>query len=257
MPRDGTYADASGLLRLLFAASLVVPAALSAIVAWTDYRTAYRDSMSDLARTAEVAREQAVRIFDIQRLVAERVRDMLDDLDTAVIVRTEAALHQRLVGMIADLPLVPSLAAIDAEGHPLVATDVFPVPRATDYADRDYFKALRDSDNPVYLSGVQMGRIHPAPFFGIGVRRSGPDGKFMGVINVAVSPAFFTNVYAPLVGRTASGAEGEVITLIRADGQILVRYPSFPGTPPKCRGPTPSSTPSMRIRGVGPTLIPR
>ncbi|MEJ1977078.1 MAG: ATP-binding protein [Acetobacteraceae bacterium] len=237
MERVGTHANASKLLRLLLGASIVLPASLFGIGAWVSYRTAFQDSGTDTARSADVAREHAAKVFDTQRLVAERVGDLVDGMDDAAIAGNETVLHQRLLAITADFPQVQSVVVLDAEGHPVLAGDSFPVRHSLDFTDRDYFKALRDGDKPLYLSMLQTNRFTGKPFFGVGIRRRGPDGAFAGVVDVAVSPAFFGDFYATLVGGSSSGASGKVIALIRSDGQFLVRFPPFAGPAPKVSRP--------------------
>lgn len=73
-------ASAIGLLRVLLAASLLVPIALFVTVTWLDSRAAIRDAEHDLERTSEVAGEQAEKMFDSQAQLADRVNDLTRDL---------------------------------------------------------------------------------------------------------------------------------------------------------------------------------
>src|SRR5262249_56739071 len=62
-----------------------------------------------------------------------------------------------------------------------------------------------------------------SPFFVLSRRRPSEDGRFDGVVAVAVVPQYFEEFYA-LIGRSP----GELYALIRADGRFLARYPRAP-----------------------------
>jgi two-component system NtrC family sensor kinase len=222
---------AVGMLRLLLAASVAVPALLFAVVATVDYRAAFAGAARDAIRTSEVACEHAAKVFDTHRLVADRAIDVLADLDDAAIERTEASLHDRFARLIQGLPQVQSFLVVGADGHPLAATDRYPVARAVDFSDRDYFTTLRDSDAGIYVSKVQVSRMNGKVFFGLGRRRD-EAGRFAGVVDIAVAPAYFAHFYQTLIGEEDRGQASEVVTLVREDGQILVRYPNIDGMPP-------------------------
>lgn len=59
-------ASAIGLLRVLLAASVIVPVALFGGVTLLDYRAAIEAAHHDLERASEVASENAEKIFDSQ-----------------------------------------------------------------------------------------------------------------------------------------------------------------------------------------------
>jgi len=230
---------AVGPLRLLLVGSVAVPVALFVIVSWLNYDAAFADAERDAIRTAEVAREHAASVFDSQKLVAERVDDALAGMNDDAIRRDESALHAGFRRMIAGLPQVQSFIVLDRDGHALVATGADPVDRTINYADRDYFVALRDGRGPTFISKVQISRVDGQMFFGLGHRRDAPDGGFDGVVDIAVSPSLFQTFWQALVGEEGGNDAGRVVTLVKADGQILARYPPFEGLPPKIVSPSP------------------
>jgi signal transduction histidine kinase/CheY-like chemotaxis protein len=77
------------------------------------------------------------------------------------------------------------------------------------------------------------------PFFGLAGPWRGPNGQINGVIDIAVSPSFFRDFYAALSEQGGESKAGKVLTLVREDGQILVRYPEFAAQPPKVPHPNP------------------
>ena len=104
MRLSAANASAIGLLRVLLAASLIVPAALFAGITWLDYRATIADAAHDLERTSEVASENAEKIFDSQAQLAERANDLTSGLDADAVRANEQPLHDSLNGMVARLP---------------------------------------------------------------------------------------------------------------------------------------------------------
>ena len=219
------------LLKLLLAASLVIPAVLFAVAGWVNYRIAISEAERDLLRSSEVGREQAAKIFDGQSHLAERVNDMVRGLDPATIARSERQFHEAFAALIDRMPQVQSILLASKDGMPLVSGGTYPVPHVP-LGARDYFKAVVDGHDRAYVSRLQVGDVNRQLFFGMSQPWLDSDGTLKGVIDVAVAPGFFQDFYAVLVGEGQDGAEGKVITLIRDDGQILVRYPPLPGGAP-------------------------
>lgn len=217
--------DAVGLLRVLLVLSIAGPVALFLVASWFTYRAAYQDAAHKLARTTEVAREHALKVFDTHRLVAAQVNELLGSMSDAEISSNEARLHAALHELIADLPQIESVLVVGKDGRPLVAADAYPVPRDLDFSDRDYFQALSSSDAKVYITRLLNRRLNGATFFGLAHRRAKPDGSFDGVIDISVAPEFFGHFYETMLGEDAAERAGTVIALVRDDGQLLARYP--------------------------------
>jgi len=106
--------SALGLLKVLLAASFLLPLLLFAVASWIDYRDAMADAQTELLHSSEVAREQASKVFDGQSQVADRV--------------------------IARPPQVQSMLLVARSGQPLVSTGFYPVPAALDLGKHDYFQ---------------------------------------------------------------------------------------------------------------------
>ena len=214
-----------GLLRLLLAVSLVAPVLLFTGFGVISYRAAFDDARTDLRRTSEVAREHAAKVFDTHDLVTGQVAEILRALDDAGIRAAEAPLHAAMQRVIARLPQVESFVVIAADGHPLLATNSFPVNRDLDFSDRDYFRALRAPGASTFVSQVLTSRLSGKQFFGLGRRRDDSAGRFAGVIDLAVAPSFFTGFWQTLVGDDA----GATVAMVSSDGEVLARLASGSG----------------------------
>ena len=127
------------LLRVLLVASLFVPLALFFAAAWFNYRSTFEQATKDLLRTSEVAREQAAKILDSESQVVDRVNELLRGMDVATIRAQESSLHEALVRIVINLPVIQSVLVADTSGQPLVSASTFPVPSAVSVADRDYY----------------------------------------------------------------------------------------------------------------------
>ena len=227
------------LLRCLVAASIVGPLLVLAAVGWFSYQAILRDAEHEILRTSEVGREHASKVFDSFRLVAGQIQEILDGLDASAIRASERKLHERFVKLIHGLPQIESLIVVGRDGHPLVATAVYPVAAAEDFSDRDYFQALMKDEAPAYISRVQTSRITHARFFGWGVALHGPDGPQQALVDIAVSPDFFMRFYGTLIAEGGENVDGRIVSMVREDGEILVRFPRFEGDSARVSSPSP------------------
>lgn len=231
--RSALKLPAVPLLRLLLAASLICPAIVLAVFARVTYEDAYRDARLELKRTSDVAREHSSKVFDSFRLIANQIKDILEALSTAEIRSREYELYIRFGKLIQGLPQAESIVVVGADGRPLVATGEFPIVPFADFSDRDYFINLKKNPSENYISQVQNSRITGQRFFGWGRAFEKADGSFQGAIDIAISPQFFLQFYSTLTGAAGNEIGGRVVSMIRDDGQILVRYPPIDGIAPK------------------------
>jgi signal transduction histidine kinase/CheY-like chemotaxis protein len=235
-PRNNS---ALGLLRLLLAASVAVPLVLFLVSAWIDYNEVLREAKSDLARTSEVMRENAARVFERQRDMADGINDIVTKMTVPDVLAAEHPLHQQFAAMVAHIPEIQSVLLVAATGKPLVSATFYPVNHTVNVGARDYFKGAMAQATGRFISTVQVGEIIKRVFFGFAQRWTGPDGQTKGIIDIAISPAFFQDFYRLLVNEEGDYYKGKSLALIRNDGQILVRYPPSPNPLPRLPPPSP------------------
>jgi signal transduction histidine kinase/CheY-like chemotaxis protein len=224
---------ALGLLRVLLVVSVAVPLILFLVTAWIDYCAQVADAERDLARTSEVMRENAARVFERQLDVANQINALVRSMDVPAILAAEGPLHQQFATIVANMPEVQSVLLVAASGQPLVSAGYYPLAHDMNLSGRDYFKGIMAETSDAFISGVRMGAIDKRVFFGFGRRWTGPDGRIKGVIDIAVSPAYFEDFYRLLINEEGEYYRGKHATLVRDDGQILVRYPPVPGALPR------------------------
>jgi PAS domain S-box-containing protein len=131
------------------------------------------------------------------------------------------AVGMAMKGRLKDPPFVRSIAIFDADGRTVQNTAGIPVASAITAADRDYFAVHRDDPARGLVLGTPIsGRETQQLTVPMGRRIGGPDGRFAGAVVAFVDPRAMSEVY----GDVDVGAGG-AISLIRADGTILTRFP--------------------------------
>ena len=208
-------------LRLLILASIVLPLAIFAIASWISYNQHIADATDRLQRTVDTMHEHAVKVFETFAISERYMEELFNGLSDAEITEDEQEYSSRISNFIHTLPQLRDLWVVDADGHPLVAGTVYPMPRTLALADRDYFSAHKTSDIETYISGVIAGRAYDANFFAITRKRLTAAGKFNGVYLVSIAPEYFTRYYSDF-----SAADITVAGLTRADGVTLGRFPA-------------------------------
>ena len=207
------------LLKVMIAASIVVPAVLFTITAWVDYRNFERLTHERIDRTIDIMQEHSLKILQTSERTYGEVHEIVRGMSDDDIRQNEAALHERLKQIVATMPRMEGILIIDRNGHPLVFSNRQPVPKDIDFADTDYFAALKNGEvGRTYISAVNAPRLGGRGSFISMSQRRHSDGVFNGIISIRVLTSSFENFYSRI-------AEGGYFALVRADGQLLARYP--------------------------------
>jgi two-component system NtrC family sensor kinase len=212
-------------LRVLLAASAIIPLAVFAWAAFIGYRAEADAARDRITHTTDVAYEHAAKVFETHQLLLGEVEEILRGMSDRDILAHEAELHDRLAAIIRSLPQVRDLAVLSRDGHPLLTARRFPAGHAANMADRDYFVALKGGYPGTYVSALLTGRLYgPSRFFSVARARKAVDG-FNGVVSVLVEPEYFTD-YWDRTGATDLPWTGFRIGIARADGTLLARHPN-------------------------------
>jgi signal transduction histidine kinase len=209
---------------VLAVATLVVPLLLFAGASWLAYDDTQRQAEDRIARTLDLLYVNVRTSFETDYLVAANVAELIEDETNASIRANERQIHNRLQRLVGSLPQIEDVWVLDEEGRPLVTAKVFPVPAGLAFADRAYFAAHRDGKAERHVSESLRGRLKDLDFFMYSERRQRPDGSFNGVIAVSISPKYFLDQFAQ-----SSDAVNFTASIVRDDGEILVRYPMGDG----------------------------
>ncbi len=236
-PRSPSTSGTVRSLRVLLAASFILPAALFAGAAWQERRLVLHEASQRAERTAEVLEQHAAAAFQAYELIFARIDEHLRSAPD----ETEAARHAYLASIDHELREVGSLFLIDAQGRVTAHSRYAPVP-ATNVYDRDYFRMLlpaggagpgaapAEAQQPVLdagglaVGGPVTGRFSASPKLNIARAVKGPDGRFAGATAISVSQDYFEAFQ-----RTLSASPDDSMALVRADGVILTRVPALSG----------------------------
>src|SRR5579863_5155125 len=223
-PRNQAASGAIRTLRILLVGTIIAPLLLGTIGGYFSYQANYRSAAAALAEAVAVAEENTTKILDTHVLVAARIDDLLAGLTDAQIHAEEKALHERIAQQIEGLPQVAAAWVVDAKGSELVSARVFPVNRDLDHSGREDFRALQDTHLQTFIWALRarsLGSGDYQTYFTVSQRRQAADGRFRGIVVVAVSGAYVVSFYNSLLG----GSTQYAASVLREDGTSLARYP--------------------------------
>src|SRR3954466_7204256 len=151
----GDYGRAEWTLHWLLAAAIVLPLAIFAAAATISYREHQAEARDRLQRNLGTVYEHALKVLETVELASRYLDEMLNDAADPDIRANEDAFHRRLKSLTDILPQVADIWIVDADGRPVVAGTVFPIPRQLDLSDRDYFRAHKDNA----VEGLYVGDV--------------------------------------------------------------------------------------------------
>ncbi|ACL56674.1 ATP-binding protein [Methylobacterium nodulans] len=219
------------LHQLLVAAAFLVPCAVLLGAAWWNRAEVLREADNAIQRTAAVMHEHASKVFDTAELAMDRVDDYVFDRPwTQIGAPATSAFLSTLKA-----PLAQAVAVWVVDPQGVVRASSREGDLGTSLSGRDIFAVHRPRDIGIYVSpSVREGDQQT---FAVSRRRSTEDGRFDGVIVIALGTGYFGRFYAEVAAPTAHEA-----LLLRADGAVLVREPESAGAEPRL----PAADPLMR-----------
>jgi signal transduction histidine kinase/ActR/RegA family two-component response regulator len=214
------------LMRTGVVLGVVLPIILFGIVASVRYRQVWNETEASTERTARIVSEHALKLFDTNEVLLQRLDDLVEGHTDAQVRTAEARLHDKMVRTVDGLPQVQGIWVVDAQGHPLLTNRYFPVPRELDLSDREAFIAHQQGVRGVYVSGTLVGKKTGDIFFNLSRPRLGPDGSFNGTVQVGLYPKYLVDFYKEVAASEADMS----VSMIRSDGRLIARWPdSGPG----------------------------
>jgi two-component system, NtrC family, sensor kinase len=208
-------------LKALCVASVVAPAIVFSAYAYITYDSAHRAAEAKALHLVAMLQEHTQRVFETIQLALYHTDRLLAGMPDEIIRNSHDIWSQVKATQLTG-PQIGSVFVLGADGSAVLNTRAFPSP-PTNFSDRDYFLAQKESDVGLFLGGSYTGKISKAPIFNFSIRRSSGDGRFKGVIGSSAFVDYFQNFYA-----TVGDVEDDFsIVLLRSDGDILARYPDF------------------------------
>src|SRR5262245_35372342 len=126
-PGPGSAGHTERPLRLLVAASIVLPIAIFSIGSWISYRDHFNAAEDRLQRTVGMMQEHAIKVFETFEISERYMEELFNDVSNEDINKEEAEYSGRIRNFIRNLPQLRDLWVIDQAGHPLVAGTVYPI----------------------------------------------------------------------------------------------------------------------------------
>ena len=185
-----------------------------------------RTAETNLARYSLTLAEEADRSFKSLDLVLSSTGDYLGrrevtDSDSYQRTMSDQETHLWLKEKIVGLPHVDAVTMINEHGKLINFSRYWPIPDVN-VSDRDYFKALSsDANADTFISAPVQNRGSGTWNIYVARRLNDPNGAFMGLLLGAISQQYFENFF----GASSPGA-GTTVSLQRADGMVLARFPN-------------------------------
>ncbi|HYG89176.1 MAG TPA: ATP-binding protein [Azospirillum sp.] len=214
-------------LLALLGLSVLIPLALFAWTAWSSRTQELADAERTAVRTVTALHEHIAKVLDTHEVVLNELDHRMEDRSWDDI-ENDARLRENLKRLERSMDQIQAISLIDGDGRVRLSTLPKP-PRGFTLQDRDYFQAQKERDAGTYISAPFAGKATQQWLIGISKRRVTPDGRFDGIVLISVPVSYITafwEQFAPTIAH--------VIPLVRADGQILARYPAL-NTPEKLK----------------------
>ncbi|MEJ7930280.1 ATP-binding protein [Ramlibacter sp. AN1015] len=214
-----------GWLRLLLFLSMAVPLVLLAAFAAYRYEQMQDEAEMRLKRALSIAHEHALGALSVNRALLEHVRALAEparQLDASR--RNELA--SQLQQLVSGQAQVHAIQVRDETGRVIAAST-----GAGEAAD-----GLGSAHPPPHegagAGGPLLSELGPPGrsgerLFDMSLARQGTGGRAAGVVLVSVPSNYFSQFHATL----ADEEPGVAVTLFRADGAVLSRWPPLAGAP--------------------------
>ncbi len=212
-----------GALKALFTIAVLVPIVLFAAAVWQDRRVLVEEAEQRTIKTATILQQQAMATLQVYELIFRQVQTFIT---TAQGNPDPWELYLLLRGLDDNVGQVDAVFVVDRDGK-VIGHSRSPPPLSVTAGDRDYFVALRDKGETTSIGQPIIGRLSGEERLNISHRLEDANGDFAGAVVVSVDESYFAAFH-----RTIRESANDVMTLLRADGLILVRSPRL-GADPK------------------------
>jgi diguanylate cyclase (GGDEF)-like protein/PAS domain S-box-containing protein len=209
--------SAPGVIVAVFV--LAMSASVLGLVIWKAVdarRTILLRSQVDVGNLAHSLQEQASHTFQAADVAMRGMVDLLTYQSPPA-----ARFNQFLASTVTALPQIHEIGVIDQIGEWRYSS--MPVMPAYSNYDRSYFAYHRDNADPgLRISNTLYSRSNGQMTIFLSKRINDQSGGFNGVVVASIDANYFSNFYQSFQLGEQSG-----ITLVRVDGVVLARWPSF------------------------------
>lgn len=212
---------------IICALIFIIPVMTWAGLAFPSHASYHVEAQDQLLRTVDLLSEHAGKTLETQIILANHVSSLIAARTDDEILANADRIYDQLKTYVDATDQLQGIWIIDANGRPLITTNIYPAPSDVLLKDREYFRAHSSGETQqgeVFISELLRGRADPTQtFFQVSIARHSADGAFRGVTALSVEPKYFRNIHSQLLRRDIA-----TISLTRADGSILVRSPPRP-----------------------------
>jgi PAS domain S-box-containing protein len=238
---------------------ILLPMAILVAIAPLSWRAVRREAQAELSRAADVVAEYGLRALTAYGAAAGRLDELMFGLAEAEPRHQERALHLAFGRLQSELPELRSGFALNREGVPLPGGGAFPPAPEAWAAGQDAVAALRGPDAPaLHVDRVRTEDPDAAPLLAIARRRrAAADAPAPEAFRGAVGVLFEADALSRGLRRLLGG--GDVLALIRADGEPLAGTAAAGGRPRLPAGASPldgPATPGADATGATPAAAP-
>ncbi|MDR5755010.1 MULTISPECIES: ATP-binding protein [unclassified Caballeronia] len=217
------------MLRTLLCVAILLPSLFAITYGYFDYQRRVNEANDIADRRTLVVSEQADKVFDLDAQIGARVTELLGTSDDGAITANEQHIHARLAALATSLPQIASLSIFGAQGKVLATSRTWPVPDLS-VGEREDFRAARARSPKTYFSSPMLSKIGNVEVFNTAFARLDSNGRFIGVVSIALRRQYFSEFYSRLTKSRPDFGVG----LYKSDGSLLV-------------GPLPLDTPAQGL----------
>jgi signal transduction histidine kinase len=210
-------------LVVLLAATVLVPAGFLAFYGVTSWHAAMGTAQGVASRAAWVSHEQALKVFELNDDILDRVQEDISDTLARGGSLTSDLFARRLGAIAAPFEHVANIAVYDAAGNLLATADKHPTPPA-DVSANDEFRDAQRWNQGIYLSATHPASPGGESVFTVMLPRHTRSDGFAGTIAIDVRSNYFQHFYQELMRGSSIGS----IALMTLDGTVLSRFPALP-----------------------------
>ena len=205
------------LLRLIAAASILLPIALFSYAFWQTYEEQAEKADGQIFETLDIAEAHARNVFQVSDLAIQATNDVVAGLPDQAIIDRSAEFGQKFARIQRHIAQIQAIWLFDKNGFPLANSRIEPNPRSVNFAARRYFRAQKAGDAGFYIGRVLRPMMPGTPFFAVSRRRPETNASFTGVVAIALAPDYFRDLYAKI------GHEfPRRLAILRSNGTVLV-----------------------------------
>ncbi|HYG89576.1 MAG TPA: PAS domain S-box protein [Azospirillum sp.] len=218
-------------LTILLWVSLVLPTMVAGAIVSRSYEERLQHASIEGRQTVSLLREHALRVFEVQEQAIGQIEARIAGMDWDAIEQS-ADVHALLKSIADESPHIDGVWLMRPEGRRVNSADFFPIP-PEQVAEGEHFQVLKERGG-TYLGRMIRDRLKGNLNFNLSRRRSAPDDRFDGVILVTTALSYFEEFW-----RGALTDPSHSVAIVRADGEILARFPGVKEVPSRLPADSP------------------